>query len=64
MERIDLTSPTNVLVMQTLTLPDATPFLDAINDAVPPGSTVNLAESIRDAAPLLADAEIVLGIIN
>ncbi len=64
MERIDLTSPTNVLVMQTLTLPDATPFLDAINDAVPSGSTVNLAESIRDAAPLLADAEIVLGIIN
>ena len=64
MDRIDLTGPTNVLVMQTLTLPDATPFVDAITSAVPDGSTVHVAESVRDAAPLLAEAEVVLGIIN
>lgn len=64
MDRIDLTGPTNVLVMQTLTLPDASPFVDAITGAVPSGSTVTVAESVRDAAPLLPDAEIVLGIIN
>ena len=64
MDRIDLTEPTNVLVMQTLTLPDASPFIDAITAAAPEGSTINLAASVRDAAPLLAEAEIVLGIIN
>ena len=61
---IDLTGPTNVVVMQTLTLPDASPFMDAIEAAVPAGSTVTVAESVRDAVPLLPDAEIVLGIIN
>lgn len=64
MQRIDLTGPTNVLLMQTLTLPDATPFVDDIRAAAPEGSTINVAESMRDAAPLLADAEVVLGIIN
>jgi len=64
MQRIDLTGPTNVLLMQTLTLPDVTPFVDDIRAAAPEGSTINVAESMRDAAPLLADAEVVLGIIN
>ena len=64
MQRIDLTGPTNVLLMQTLTLPDVAPFVDDIRAAAPEGSTINVAESMRDAAPLLADAEVVLGIIN
>lgn len=64
MQRIDLTGPTNVLLMQTLTLPDVAPFVDDIRAAAPDGSTINVAESMRDAAPLLADAEVVLGIIN
>ena len=64
MQRIDLTGPANVLLMQTLTLPDVAPFVDDIRAAAPEGSTINVAESVRDAAPLLADAEVVLGIIN
>lgn len=64
MDRIDLTGPTNVLVMQTLTLPDASPFVDTITQAVPAGSTVQVAATMRDAAPLLGEAEVVLGIIN
>ena len=64
MNRIDLSGPTNVLLMQTLTLPDVTPFVDDIRAAAPEGSTINVSESMREAAPLLADAEVVLGIIN
>ncbi|MEM7091438.1 MAG: D-2-hydroxyacid dehydrogenase [Actinomycetota bacterium] len=64
MTRINLDGPTNVLVVQTLTMPDAAPFIDDITAAVPDGSTITVAANFREAMAHAGDAEVMLGILN
>lgn len=65
MTTITLDGPTNILVIEGLTLPEARPeFIADISAAAPAGSTVRVARGMRDAAALAADVEIVFGIID
>lgn len=64
MTTVELNGPTNILVVEGLTLPDASPFIDAITAAAPSGSTVNLAHGLHEAAAHAADVEVMLGILN
>lgn len=64
MNSIHLSGPAEILVMRTLTLPNPDDFLDAIRFAAPDGSEIRVSSSMRDAATMIEDAEIVLGIVN
>lgn len=60
--RID--RPVTILVLLGLTLPAISEAeLARIRDAAPPGSTVRVANGLREAIALAADAEIILGFI-
>jgi phosphoglycerate dehydrogenase-like enzyme len=62
---ITLEGPTDILVIEGLTLPEAKPeFVEAITAAAPAGSTVRVAKGMRDAASMGADVEIVFGIVD
>jgi len=63
-DRIELAGPTNILVIEALTLPDASPFVDDIAAAAPAGSSVTVAKNFKEAAAHAADAEVMLGILN
>ena len=64
MTTVKLEGPTNIVVIEGLTLMDASPFLDGIRAAAPAGSTINVAPSLKEAGDLAADAEVILGIVN
>jgi len=64
MTGLTLSGPTNILVMEGLTMMDASPYLEAIRAAAPAGSTVNVAPNFAEAIEYAADAEIILGIVN
>ena len=60
--RID--GPVTILVLLGITLPSISESeLSRIRDAAPPGSTVRVANGLREAIALAADAEIILGFI-
>lgn len=55
--------PLNVLVTKTLTLPEVTPEDQArIATAAGPNSTVIVTEGVREAIPLAAEADVILGL--
>jgi phosphoglycerate dehydrogenase-like enzyme len=65
MTTIALDGPTSILVIEGLTLPEATPELLAdIEEAAPVGSKVAVARGMKEASSKSADVEIVLGIVN
>jgi len=64
MTTIELSGPTNILVVEGLTMPDATPFLDDIAAAAPAGSTVTLAHDMKEAAAHAASVEVLLGFMT
>lgn len=65
MTTLSIDGPTDILVIEGLTMPEAKPeFIDAITAAAPAGSTVRVAKGMRDAAAQGADVEIVLGILD
>ena len=64
MTTVRLDGPTNILVIEGLTLMDASPFLAEITAAAPAGSTINVASSLKTATDYAADAEVILGIVN
>lgn len=64
MTTVQLDGPTNILVIEGLTMMDASPFLADIEAAAPPGSTITVASGLREAADHAADAEVILGIVN
>jgi len=64
MTTIELSGPTNILVVEGLTMPDATPFMADITAAAPAGSTITLAHGMKEAVAHAADAEVLLGIMT
>jgi len=61
---VHLEGPTNILVIEGLTMMDASPFVDDIGAAAPTGSEITIAPSFKEAAALAGDAEVILGILN
>ena len=64
MTTVSITGPTNIVVVEGLTLMDASPFIDDITEAAPPGSTISVASGLKEAAAYAADVEVMLGIVN
>ncbi|MCB0992524.1 MAG: D-2-hydroxyacid dehydrogenase [Acidimicrobiales bacterium] len=64
MTSIELNGPVNILVVEGLTMMDASPFIDDIRAAAPPGSTVEVVSGLRDAFAHAGDVEVMLGILN
>jgi len=64
MTNIHLDGPTNILVIEGLTLMDASPYVQDITDAAPPGSTVTVAAGLKEAVEHAPEAEVILGIVN
>lgn len=65
MTTVTLSQPTNILVMEGLTMPTAEPrFLADIEAAAPAGSTLRVVNGVKAAAELIGEAEVVLGIIT
>jgi phosphoglycerate dehydrogenase-like enzyme len=64
MTTVSISGPTNILVVEGLTMPDAKPeFVEAITAAAPSGSIVQVAKTMREAAEIGTEAEVVFGII-
>ena len=65
MGELRLTGPTNILVIEGLTLPEATiDHLARIEAAAPDGSTVTVATGMREAVAQAGPVEVVLGFVN
>lgn len=64
MTTVHLDGPTNILVIEGLTMMDASPFLEGIRNAAPAGSQITVASSMKDAAAHADDAQAILGIVN
>lgn len=63
-DTVRLDGPVDILVTLGLTLPSISDAqLDDIRAAAPPGSTVRVAEKMKDAIALAGDAEVILGFI-
>ncbi len=62
---VELSSPTNILVIEGLTMPRAEQrFLDNIGFAAPEGSTIEVVGHVREAFGRVSDTEVILGIIT
>ncbi len=62
---VSLTGPTNIVLMEGLTMAAVTPaYLADITAAAPARSTIEVVGGIAEAMPLAADVEVILGIIN
>ncbi len=64
MTTVLLKGPTNILVIEGLTMMDASPFIGSITAAAPAGSTINVASGLKDALVYADQAEVILGIVN
>ncbi|MDH3680067.1 MAG: D-2-hydroxyacid dehydrogenase [Acidimicrobiia bacterium] len=65
MTTVQLDGPTNILVIEGLTMPEAKPeYLADIGAAAPSGSTIQVAKNMKEAAAMGADAEVILGIVT
>jgi phosphoglycerate dehydrogenase-like enzyme len=65
MTTIKLEGPTNILVIEGLTMPEVKPeYVTDIEAAAPAGSTVHVAKGTREAAANGAEVEIILGFIS
>ncbi|MGF1597242.1 MAG: D-2-hydroxyacid dehydrogenase [Acidimicrobiales bacterium] len=65
MTTIPLDGPTNILLIEGLTMPEVKPeFLADVTAAAPDGSTIQVAKGMKEASAMAADVEIILGILN
>lgn len=64
MTTVALDGPTNILIIEGLTLMDASPFVDDITAAAPAGSTIHVASGLKEATDFAGEAEVILGIVN
>ena len=63
-DTVRLTGPVDILVTLGLTLPSiGDEELEGISLAAPPGSTVRVAETMRNAVTMAGDADVILGFI-
>ena len=65
MTSIRLDGPSNILIIEGLTMPEVKPeYVADVEAAAPDGSTVVVAKGMKDAVARAADTEIILGIIT
>lgn len=65
MTTITLDGPTNILVIEGLTMPEAKPeYVADIEAAAPDGSMVKVAKGMKEAVAMGADVEIILGFVS
>lgn len=65
MTTVPIDGPTNIVLIEGLTMPTVTQaYLDDITAAAPDGSTITVCSGLRDAMPLAPDVEVILGIVN
>lgn len=65
MTSITLDGPTNILLIEGLTMPEVKPeYIADVTAAAPAGSTIQVAKGMKDASSMGADVEIILGILN
>lgn len=64
-QTVAIDEPINILVIEGLTMPEAKPeFLADIAAAAPPGSTINVVSSVKDAFEYAAEVDVILGILS
>lgn len=62
---VTIDGPTNILLVEGLTMATVTPqYLEDITAAAPDGSAINVVGSLKEAAAHAADVEVILGIVN
>lgn len=65
MTTVALDGPTNIVLVEGLTMATVTPqYLEDITAAAPPGSRIEVASDLKAAAAFAADVEVILGVIN
>ena len=65
MTTVTLSGPTNILVIEGLTMPTAEPhFLADIEAAAPEGSTINVVGGLKEGFAHAADVEVILGVLS
>ncbi len=65
MTTVSLSQPTTILVVEGLTMPKAEDqYLADIGVAAPNDSSIHVVSSLKDAAGVIGDVEVILGIIN
>lgn len=65
MTTVELNGPTNIVLVEGLTLPKVLPeYVDAVEAAAPAGSSIVVASGLKDAAQYASDVEVMLGIVN
>ena len=64
-QTVAIDGPINILVIEGLTMPEATPqFLAEIAAAAPAGSTINVVGNVKEAFAHAAEVEVILGILS
>ncbi len=65
MTTVKLSEPSNILLIEGLTMATVTPqYLEDITAAAPAGSTIEVVSGIKEAMPFAADVEVILGVLN
>ncbi len=65
MTTVNVSEPTNILIVEGLTMPTAEDgFIADIGAAAPNGSTIRVVSSLKEAAPVIGEVEVILGIVN
>ena len=62
---VQIDGPTNILVIEGLTMAEAKPeYIADIGRAAPTDSTIQVVGSVKEAAAYAADVEVILGVVN
>ncbi|MEM9565421.1 MAG: D-2-hydroxyacid dehydrogenase [Actinomycetota bacterium] len=65
MTTVSLSQPTDILIMEGLTLPSVDDRMVAdVGLAAPDGSTIRVVRGLKEAADVIGEAEVILGIVN
>ncbi len=65
MTTVKLSEPSNILLIEGLTMATVTPqYLEDVTAAAPAGSTIEVVSGIKEAMPFAADVEVILGVLN
>jgi phosphoglycerate dehydrogenase-like enzyme len=65
MTTVSIDGPTNILLIEGLTMPTVTPqYLADITAAAPQGSSITVCSNLKEAMPHAPDVSVILGIVN